>query len=92
MNLETMRGIMLSIGAARDTDVILDEIAEGVASCKNVALVRIWLIEESADERWLQLAASAGNLATGADPKRLDGRFARFEIGDRKIGTRRGHR
>ncbi|MCB9833861.1 MAG: sigma 54-interacting transcriptional regulator [Planctomycetes bacterium] len=82
---------MLAVAGAHETRAVLDQIVEGIAACGNVALVRIWLIVRQEDDRgeraWLQLAASAGNLAgADADPKRLDGRFARFEIGERKIG------
>lgn len=82
---------MLAIADARSTDDVLELIAEGIARCPNVALARIWLtrrtLNDRGEERWLQLAASAGNLhAPGANAKKLDGRFARFEIGDRKIG------
>lgn len=86
-----MQSVMLSITAARALSVVLDEIVRSIACCPNVALVRIWLVERREDDRgerrWLQLAASAGQLRRpGADATRLDGRFARFEIGDRKIG------
>ncbi|MEZ6196878.1 MAG: sigma 54-interacting transcriptional regulator [Planctomycetota bacterium] len=91
MNLETMQGVTLAIAGARETDEVLDRIARGVASCPNVALTRIWLIRsEDSDRgprRWLQLAASAGNLwSERDDATRLDGCFSRFEIGERKIG------
>jgi transcriptional regulator of acetoin/glycerol metabolism len=70
---------------------VLRLIAEGIAVCGNVVLARIWLVRSGKDDRgehrWLQLAASAGNLRTvGADSHRLDGAFARFEIGERKVG------
>ena len=82
---------MLAIADARSTDDVLALLAAGIAACPNVALARIWLVQRAAhdrgEDRWLQLAASAGNLhAAGVDPRRLDGRFARFELGDRKIG------
>ena len=91
MNLDVLQRVMLAIADARSTDDVLGLLADGIARCPNVALARIWLVKRAAndrgEERWLQLAASAGNLhAPGASPKNLDGRFARFEIGDRKIG------
>jgi transcriptional regulator with GAF, ATPase, and Fis domain len=91
MNLESMKQVTLAIAGAKASAEVLDRIVSGIAECKNVALARIWLIETEKDDRgsrsWLQLAASAGNLATtGVDARRLDGRFSRFEIGDRKIG------
>lgn len=91
MNLDLMREVTLGIAGARATEGVLDQIVEGIADCEHVVLARIWLLREAGDDRetrrWLQLAASAGNPALdGVDPKRLDGRFSRFEVGDRKIG------
>jgi transcriptional regulator with GAF, ATPase, and Fis domain len=70
------------------------------AECADIALVRIWLIDhgdicgechlrdECKDQsRCLHLAASAGNPSNkNEDWSRLDGRFRRFPIGNRKIG------
>src|SRR5688572_33099006 len=86
-----MQGVMLSIAAARSTEEVLGQIVAGIASCANVVLARIWLVRTQADDRgetrWLQLAASAGNPGpSGFDPGRLDGRFARFELGQGKVG------
>ncbi len=87
MNLDAMKGLMLAIAGAQDTAKVLDQVVEGLAAGDTVALARIWLIEGADAEPWLQLAASAGNLGRpGSDPKKLDGRFARFELGARKIG------
>lgn len=91
MNLEAMQGVILDVAAERDVDGILRDIVTGIANCPHVGLARIWLLRSEADDRgersWLQLAASAGNLwASGANPTRLDGAFARMEVGDRKIG------
>ncbi len=91
VNLAAMQNVMLAITAARATKDVLGEIVESVAHCPNVALARIWLVESRDDDRgrqqWLQLAASAGRLRSpGADPRRLDGHFSRFQLGDRKIG------
>lgn len=89
MQLSVMKDVMLGIAGAHSTASVLDQIVEGIADCRDVALARIWLIERKTDDRgadtWLQLAASAGNLGAG-NAKRLDGRFARFEMGERKIG------
>lgn len=91
MRIEAMQGVMLSLAAARSSAEVLRQIVEGIASCRNVVLARIWLLRSAADDRgeqrWLELAASAGNSgATGFDPTRLNGRFARFEVGQGKIG------
>ena len=91
MNLDVMQRIMLSVTAARDSREALEEIVASIAKCPNVALARIWLVERASDDRgdraWLRLVASAGRLTTpGSEPTKLDGRYARFEFGDRKIG------
>ncbi|MCC7172054.1 MAG: sigma 54-interacting transcriptional regulator [Planctomycetes bacterium] len=82
---------MLAIAGADSTDDVLRRVVDGIAACETVALCRIWLVRTADDAhgetRWLQLAASAGNLRDPqANPRRLDGRFSRFEIGDRKVG------
>lgn len=91
MNLVAMQQVMLAIAGNGSRDQVLSGIVEGIAACPNVALCRIWLIQTHADDRgvarWLQLAASAGTLhQPGSNPRRLDGRFARFEIGEKKVG------
>jgi len=91
MKIEALQGVMLALAAARSTPEVLRQIVEGIASCRNVVLARIWLTRSAADDRgerrWLELAASAGNPGpTRFDPTRLDGRFARFELGQGKVG------
>jgi len=91
MKIEAMQGVMLALAAARSTPEVLRQIVEGIASCRNVVLARIWLTQSAADDRgerrWLALAASAGNPGpTRFDPTRLDGRFSRFELGQGKVG------
>ena len=86
-----MQNVMLAVAAAHSTEEVLAQIVEGIASCRNVVLARMWLLRRQADDRgeqrWLQLAASAGNpLEHGFEPRRLDGRFARFELGQGKVG------
>jgi len=82
---------MLAVAAAQSSDRVLRQIVEGIAFCGNVVLARIWLVTTADDDRgqsrWLQLAASAGNFRdAGSDPRRLDGRFARFELGQGRVG------
>jgi transcriptional regulator with GAF, ATPase, and Fis domain len=91
VNLEAMRHVTLAAAAANSVDDVLRRIVDGIAECPNVVLARIWLVRTGKDDRgerrWLQLAASNGTLRTpGANPRRLDGDFARFEIGERKVG------
>jgi transcriptional regulator with GAF, ATPase, and Fis domain len=91
VKIEVMQSVMLALAAARSSPEVLRQIVEGIASCRNVVLARIWLTKCVADDRgerrWLELAASAGNPgATRFDPLRLDGRFARFELGQGKVG------
>jgi transcriptional regulator with GAF, ATPase, and Fis domain len=91
MRIEALQGVMLALAAARSSADVLRQIVEGIASCRNVVLARIWLVRTAADDRgerrWLELAASAGNAGpTRFDPTRLDGRFARFELGQGKVG------
>ena len=91
VNLEAMRDVTLAAAAAHSVDDVLRRIVDGIATCENVVLARIWLVQSEKDDRgerrWLQLVASNGTLRTpGADAKRLDGEFARVERGERKIG------
>jgi transcriptional regulator with GAF, ATPase, and Fis domain len=91
MNLAVMQRVTLDVAGNAAVGVVLDGIVRGISECKNVALCRIWLVrrEPTADgeRKYLRLAASAGNLKTkGVDPGFLDGRYSRFEIGQKKVG------
>jgi len=100
MNCAELPKAMTSIAQNRTLAEVLHAIVEGIASCRNVALTRIWLIEpgdlcatcrfreECPDQsRCLHLVASAGNARDEQkDLTRIDGAFRRFPIGRRKIG------
>jgi transcriptional regulator with GAF, ATPase, and Fis domain len=100
VKLEALQAIMLGIAQARSVAAVLRQIAEGVAECSNVALVRIWLIapgdicsecrfriECPNHDRCLHLVASAGRSRTTNDAySGLNGTFRRFPLGVRKIG------
>ncbi len=91
---------MVSMAQNRSLPEVLRAIVEGIAECRNVVLVRIWLIApgdvcascrfrpECPDQtRCLHLAASAGNPGDNkSNYRRLDGAFRRFPLGVRKIG------
>ena len=91
---------MVTMARQRSQPELLSEITAGVARSSQVALARIWLIDdgdicdtcplrlECPDQtRCLHLVASAGNsVDSGRDTRRLDGAFRRFPIGVRKIG------
>jgi len=86
-----MQGVTLALADRAPVEEILPRIVGGVASCQNVVLCRIWLVQSRTDShgehRWLELAASAGNPISKSPRKRTGaGRFQRFEIGERKIG------
>ena len=82
-----MKRVTLAAAAAGSLEDVLRLIVDGIAECTNVVLARIWLVSRDGESAWLQLAASAGTLRTPAsDPRRLDGQYARFEIGERKVG------
>ena len=112
MNMDALQDVVLAIAQQRSVAAVLQQIVEQISdcpqagftkkttACADIALVRIWLIEqgdicaeclmraECADQsRCLHLAASAGNPGNKEeDWSRLDGRFQRFPIGIRKIG------
>jgi len=112
MNMDALQDVVLAIAQQRSVAAVLQQIVEQVSdcpqagftkkteACADIALVRIWLIEqgdicaeclmrtECADQsRCLHLAASAGNSGNKEeDLSRVNGRFRRFPIGIRKIG------
>jgi transcriptional regulator with GAF, ATPase, and Fis domain len=100
MNVALLKSIMLSVAQARSVEPILEEIVRGVASSVDVALVRIWLLEEGAEcavctergesgsgSRELHLVASAGESKTSDENyDSIRGESHRVALGERKIG------
>lgn len=95
-----LRHLLLAMAQERSLSDLLGLITARLAALPEVALARIWLLREgdicpscpaaascSNRARCLHLVASAGRpCAEAADWSRLDGRFRRFPLGDRKIG------
>ena len=99
IDIEAFKQLLLDVAAERSLEGLLKLIVSRVAGMQHAALSRIWLIDtddrvESSvaggeqPEKCLHLVASMGHSIT--DPNetwsRLDGRFSRFPIGERKIG------
>ncbi|WP_166831848.1 sigma-54-dependent Fis family transcriptional regulator [Thalassoroseus pseudoceratinae] len=100
-DVQEFKQLLLEVAAERSLKDVLQLIVTRVASMEHTALSRIWLIDT--DERietsetakiepptkFLQLLASAGQSINdpNADWSRLNGRFSRFPIGERKIGV-----
>lgn len=92
---------MVSTAQNRSLPEVLRAVVDGISQSKSVVLARIWLIEkgdicdtchfhaECPDRtHCLHLVASAGNSDNPQiDYQRLDGRFRRFPLGVRKIGS-----
>lgn len=100
IDVEALKQLLLDVAAERSLNGLLQLIVSRVASLEHAALSRIWLldvddrVDASADAneapapKILQLLASAGQSICDpdADWSRLDGRFSRFPVGERKIG------
>jgi transcriptional regulator with GAF, ATPase, and Fis domain len=100
VNIEALPQVMVAVAENRSLAEVLRAVVDGIAQCRHVVLVRIWLFgpgdicascrfaDECVDrERCLHLVASAGNVRTeGVDPDNLSGAFRRFPNGVRKIG------
>lgn len=82
MYLDLLSRVSLTVAGSRAEDETLDLIVTGLVEEVGFALARIWLVEQAE----LRLSASAGRSVTGTAWTRTDGRFARFELGSRKIG------
>jgi transcriptional regulator with GAF, ATPase, and Fis domain len=98
---DALKDLLLEIGQQGSLDAVLRVVVERLAGEEHIALARIWLTRSGdicskcpmpdvcADrDRCLHLVASAGrSLVPGAPPwNRLDGDFARFPLGVRKVG------
>ncbi|MEM6691505.1 MAG: sigma 54-interacting transcriptional regulator [Planctomycetota bacterium] len=99
IDTDAFKQLLLEVAAERSLQGVLQLIVTRVASMEHIALSRIWLIESESDNvesvsnesssDFLQLLASAGQsiVDPNANWSRLDGRFSRFPIGERKVGT-----
>jgi transcriptional regulator with GAF, ATPase, and Fis domain len=96
---EALQGVVLAVAQERRVGRVLGRLVETLAAQSGVALARVWLIEpgdicavcrmraECPDQaRCLHLVASAGSSIDGEPWTRLDGDFARFPLGVRKVG------
>ncbi|MEQ8818620.1 MAG: sigma 54-interacting transcriptional regulator [Sumerlaeia bacterium] len=101
MQLEMLQSILLAMTRERSTQRVFETIVEGMSADGGYALVRLWvrgpgdrcegcaMRRECPDRReCLHLVASRGQSLTdpGADWSNTEGRFARFPLGQRKIG------
>lgn len=90
MHLDLLSRIALTVASSRHEGETLIEIVTGLVDEADFALARIWLItpDAEADGEYLKLRASAGRSAVGRKEEwtNLEGRFSRFELGQRKIG------
>ncbi|MCB9914532.1 MAG: sigma 54-interacting transcriptional regulator [Planctomycetes bacterium] len=101
MDLAKLQAISLRVAALHSTEEVLTQMVEGLAAECSVSLARLWLVDrgdrcdtccfqgECADPTsCLHLVASAGHSTIGAEPelRKLDGDFARYPIGAKKVG------
>ena len=91
VDLALLQRISLAVAEHRETSRVLQLIVAGLVQQAGCALARIWLMVPATENiaPYLQLAASAGQSLGPSEPSwsRLDGRFRRFSLGERKIGT-----
>ncbi|OWY73507.1 hydrogenase [cyanobacterium TDX16] len=98
---DVLKNLLLEIGQQRSLRAVLRVVVERLAGEEHVALARIWLIRPNTDchscplpdecsdqNRCLHLVASAGRSLgeEGTSWDRVDGEFARFPLGVRKVG------
>src|SRR4051812_5353204 len=84
MRPDGLQALSLAAAEARSQPRLLDELVVGLANEKGVALARIWLVDDGGTT--LVLAASAGASLSGEPWRRLNGDFARMQLGQRKVG------
>ncbi|MBN8731631.1 MAG: sigma 54-interacting transcriptional regulator [Acidobacteria bacterium] len=91
MYLDLLSRVALTVAASRHECDTLLQIVNGLVDEAGFALARIWLLTRGAEAEGehLELRASAGRSAVGRKEKwgSLKGRFSRFELGARKIGS-----
>jgi transcriptional regulator with GAF, ATPase, and Fis domain len=91
VDIEALHEVVLGAAVAGSSEAVLRQVVEGIAACPHVVLARIWLVRRAAGgvgvASWLELAASAGNfMHSEVDPRARDGRLARVELGQGKVG------
>jgi len=100
VNIPALPRVMVAVAQNLSLSQVLRTLVTGIAECRHVVLVRLWLFgpgdlcascrfaNDCSDRtRCLHLEASAGNVTTpGVDPDNLHGGFRRFPNGHRKIG------
>ncbi len=100
--IEEYKALLLDMSLEHSLAGVLRLVVERINARPQTALVRIWLLnpadicavcplksECGAEDNCLHLVASAGKPlhSSGEDWSRLDGRFSRFPVGGRKVGT-----
>ncbi len=98
---DSLKNLLLEIARQQSLEAVMRTVVERLAGEEHIALARIWLIRsgdicatcpmagECPDQtRCLHLVASAGRSLDDNAPSwgRLDGAFARFPMGVRKVG------
>jgi len=101
MNLDFLQAVALSVANERSLERILERIVAGLADTPEMVLARIWLIRPGdicatcparsacpGQTDCLHLTASNGRPIDPQAPRpnQLNGNFARFPLGDRKVG------
>jgi transcriptional regulator with GAF, ATPase, and Fis domain len=93
VDVNLLQSISLAVSQARKVELVLPMIVQGLTDQAGFALARIWLLDAQPSGSpetvppFLRLAASAGrSRVNGAIWNKLDGEFARIQVGVRKIG------
>ena len=90
MYFDLLSRVALTVARQRHECDTLHEIVNGLVGEAGFALARIWLQREDGSDAkaYLRLRASAGRSIVGRKESwtGVDGRFSRFELGQRKIG------
>jgi PAS domain S-box-containing protein len=100
MNVDFLKDVALAVAQEQHLETVMKMIVEGVNKERDIALVRLWILESEANltewhlrleaanqTRCLQLVASAGHpLNEHEDWSRLNGAFGRMPLGVGKVG------
>jgi transcriptional regulator with GAF, ATPase, and Fis domain len=89
MYFDLLSRVALTVATKRHECDTLTHVVNGLVDEAGLAMARIWLIQEGEDGHpFLQLRASAGRSVVGRKEQWSvsQGRFSRFELGQRKIG------